>query len=275
MDDRARVFFYKDVNAYPAFRTTGRSAIDSRRVRPRDFDKKGVFLMKRFAVLLICAVMLCLLTHALADGNPFAWPDDQAGASAQDVRESIRLEIGGKSLPLMFDSSDEYSSITGNSVQASFYAYSDDADYLYELYMVFPEDVQPGSVVTPDFAIQNDPNCSVVLIVSSSESEVYYFAGQVDGSIFPSESSYSIAFDSVTGSADSCMYSGTLSASLIEMDSDGASKPGRFTIDSAPFSFTMPLHGAAPAVPDATPRPDEGFEAKPFVPVETPRAYKI
>ena len=229
--------------------------------------------MRKLAVLL-SLLMLCALPLAAAEGDPFEFPNEAAQPDPfADVPEGISLDIGGASVPLMFDSSAEYSSVDNGTVQASFYAYSDENDFLYELYMIFPDTVESGTTVTPDYAMQHDPDCSVVLIVSSGATEQYFFAGQIDGAAFPNESGYSIRFDSVENTGSACVYSGSLTASLVEMELD-SSAAEHFSIENAPFSFTMPLNSIAPDAPDTNlPEPRDDFT--PDFPKPTQKAYKV
>ena len=218
--------------------------------------------MRKSILISLC---LCLLLVSLAAAA--------AATGAGSAGGSIEIVINGRRTPLAFDGSEEYSTIADGTVQASFYAYSDNSTYLYELYMIFPDSVQSGSTITPDFALQNDPDCSVVLIISTNEDEQYYFAGQVDGAVYPNDSSYSISFDTVSADGDTRTYTGRLSASLVEMEMHPGAPLASFSIEDAPFSFSM----SAAAVPgrdnpdpfgDFTP----GFPDDPFAhPQPTPK----
>ena len=236
--------------------------------------------MNKLLALLMC-LLLCTSIAAFAEDDPFG--DDAPEFDFRDVMptaasgESIEIEINGRNTSLSFDSSEKFSVISGGTVQASFYAYSDNSELLYELYMIFPETVETGSTVTPEYAIQHDPDCSVVMIISSNDVEQYYFAGQVDGAIYPSNSAYSITFDSVSLSNGQRTYTGRLSASLIDMDDTSNTPLVNFRIDNAPFSFTMPV-GSAAAEPDFPEIP--GDDADPFAdfptsPEPTEKAWRI
>ena len=236
--------------------------------------------MNKLLALLLCLILGMSLT-ALAEDDAFSdiAPDfdfrDMVPTAASG--ESIEIEVNGRSVLLGFDSSEKFSVVSGGTVQASFFAYSDNSELLYELYMIFPEAVETGSTVTPEYAIQHDPDCSVVMIISSTDVEQYYFAGQVDGAIYPSDSAYSITFDSVSLANGQRTYKGRLSASLIDMDNAANTPLVNFRIDNAPFSFTMPA-GSSAAEPEFPEIP--GDEADPFAdfpaaPEPTEKAWRI
>ena len=225
--------------------------------------------MRKILALCLCAwLSLCALSGA-CESNPYD----------ASVSDSIRLELHGQTLDLAFDGSEEYSSIMDGSVQASFYVYTDNSANLYELYLVFPDSVQSGSVITPDYALQNAPDCSVVLITTIGQTETYYFAGQVDGAAYPDRSGYTMRFDAVTEDGGNRTFRGTLSATLVGVDIDSGDATSSLDIVDAPFSFTMPAAnrkslGDDPfaANPTTAPNPVEpGFTPDPMpAPVPTP-----
>ena len=229
--------------------------------------------MRKIIALLLCGLLLAQWPAAVAE--PFDLPMDDAFTAVTNGADSIEIEIDGSPLSLTFDSSEEYSSVLNGIVQASFYAYSGDSEYLYELFLTFPEDVEAGSSITPEYALQNAPLTSVVMIISSRESEQYYYAGQSDGAIYPEGCSYSIDFDSVSETGTDRTYSGKLSATLVTMNADSAAPTTTFQIESAPFSFAMPMENISngndynpfddlpprPLEPSATTAPEKQKEA--------------
>lgn len=205
--------------------------------------------MKRTLALLLC---LCLLAMGAALSE---------GGTAED---SVQLTLDGQPLTLRFDRSDAYSSVMNGNVQASFFAYTNGEENLYELYMVFPESVRTGDAVTPAYAAQSGSESSVVLIITDNQDEAYYFAGQIDTGAYPEGSDYNIRFDAVADAGNGTRYEGRLSATLVGMEMSTGAILGNIQITDAPFSFTMPAanHRAIAEPPDPT--PDQ--EPNPFDP---------
>ena len=242
--------------------------------------------MKKHMALLALLLALCLMTAGLAEENPFDAPDPGQEAAAPSAQSgSITIDIGGAPVSLAFDPSRQYSSVIGGSVRASFYAYSDNSDYLYELFMYFPETVQAGSVIDQQDALRNDPECSVALVISTDEEERYYFAGEIDGSVYPRGSSFTIRFDTVENVSGGIAYSGRLSASLGQLEFDGTESLATFTIQDAAFSFTFPSEntGDSGENPFDNPSDDEGDtydDYNPFdevipTPAPTQQTYRV
>ena len=177
--------------------------------------------MKKLIITLLCAMLLCTMLQP----------------AVLAASESIEIELKGRQLNLMFDRSEQFSYVTGSNVQASFYTYLDESNDLYELYMIFPRDVQSGATIDPAYARQHAPETSVVLIVTTAVGVEYYFAGQAEST---DASDYTIIFDSVSESDTGLSYSGTLSASMIGMSGQTDSEIAPISIQGARFSFTMP-----------------------------------
>ena len=217
--------------------------------------------MRKMIVALVSAMLLGLLLQP-------------AVLAASD---SIEIEIGGRQLTLAFDPSQQFSNVTGGTVQASFYTYLDGSKDLYELYLIFPQDVHPGTVIDPEYARKYAPNTSVVLIVTTQADANYYFAGQAENT---DATDYTIAFDGVEDTAAGRTYSGTLSASLIGMSTDFETEIPPISIDGARFSFTMPANAEAPGetTPPEDADPFGSDEENPFdvpVPAPTRETYRI
>ena len=234
--------------------------------------------MKRVLVLLLCLLMSAAMLAAMAEGDPFEQLPEGNHAAAEGSANAIEIVIDGNATPLSFDASTEFSSIMDGTVQASFYAYSANSEYLYELYMIFPVTVQSGSTLTPEYALQHDPDCSVVLILSSKEKEQYFFAGQSDGKIYPDNSTYTMTFDTVSATESSRTYAGTLSASLAAMDPDTGTPLVPFEIQNAPFRFTIPVS----QTPEENPFGDvpedlpDAFDPRPMeTPTAAPDTYRV
>ncbi len=224
--------------------------------------------MKRMLAMLLC---LCLLAlgAALSEGA--------AG-------DGIVLTLDGQPMHLSFDRSDAYSSVMNGNVQASFFAYANGDQTIYELYMVFPENVRGGDEVTPAYAMQGAMESSVVLIITDNQDETYYFAGQIDTGAYPEGSDYNIHFDTVADTAGGTRYEGRLSATMVGMEMSSGALLGSLQISDAPFSFTMPAENrrtvtdAPEATPDQSPNPfDPAPELTPApLPEATPQqTYRV
>ena len=196
-------------------------------------------MKKRFFALL-CAILVCVMAQS-------------AGLAASNTLE---LELDGMPLTLEFDPSEQFSSVEGGNVQASFFAYYNDSKELYELYMIFPQDVHAGDTVDPEYARRNAPESSVVMIVTIGDSVDYYFAGQSDGG---EGTDYAMTFESVEDSGSERTYTGTLSASMVGMAEDNSSELKTLRIDGARFSFTMPLRAEQSPNDTLPPATDDPF----------------
>ena len=202
--------------------------------------------MKKTIALLISLLLALPVVGVLAESgelppytNPFPNPDDDILFPREDVSEAIQLVVNGETITLNYDPSPEYSSVEDGVVQASFYAYGSDTDVLYELYLTFPQNVQPGTTVTPDYAAMIKAEPSVVLIVSSSNEEIYYFSSLMDGMVYPTNSDFAMRFDAIDATDDGTRYSGALTAHLVALDLTSGSVQAELSIADAPFSFTL------------------------------------
>lgn len=219
--------------------------------------------MKKLIAILCCLLLAAFSSGALASeipDFPFAAPDDKQGIdgfpSLDDAQEGLRIEMNGESLQLDFDPATDYSSMQNGMIQASFFSFSENSDYLYELYLLFPENITAGTTISPDYALQNNLlDCSISMMVSTETNTQYYFASQMDGAVYPQGSNYALYFDEVTQSENGIYYSGTLTATIVELDYYSGLPLGSTQIVDAPFSFTMPLDGNANS-PTSTVPPD-------------------
>ena len=223
--------------------------------------------MRKLVFTLLCALIACAALHpaVLAASN------------------SIDVEINGQQLNLLFDPSEQFSNITDGYVQASFYSYMDESNDLYELYMIFPRDVQPGTTIDPAYAQQSAPESSVVMIITTQAGGTnYYFAGQADTT---DGTDYVMTFETVTDDEDGRTYSGTLSASMVGMAADTETEIESVSIQSARFSFTMPTQ--TESAPEDQPgdtepgdeyAPYDGDDYDPFAnpsPAPTQETYRV
>ena len=208
--------------------------------------------MKKLLAILLCAALALLpaLAEAPATEPPVAdspapdetpqAPDD---APAHDISsgETITLQLPEGPVTLDFDSSTQYSTIEGGLVQASFYSYSADGATLYELYIVFPDTVQPGMVITPEYAALTNEESSVVLIISDTrtQAEQYFFASLMDGGIYPEGSNYTIAINDLYESDGATTFDGSLSATLVALDMASGEVAATLSFPETPFHFTI------------------------------------
>lgn len=229
--------------------------------------------MKKLIALMFAALLA--LTPALAELNenePTPEPTAEAPFEFREVLpetglpvalpdaggEAIEMSIDGERVKLSFDTSAQYSSISGGLVQASFYGYSADGVKLYELYMIFPDTAQPGMVITPTYSAIIGEESSVVLIVSDikSQEETYYFSSLMDGAVYPENSDYAISISGIDENDGATTFSGTLSARLIALDMATGEEKARLEIAETPFNFTIGANSERHIDPIPTEAPD-------------------
>lgn len=232
--------------------------------------------MKKIFAIIMCLVLTLPLSFASATEAPvfpFDFPGEDGrgdAGSASSVSEAVLVNVNGRSIMLGFDPASDFSYVRDGLVQASFYAYGPDGQYLYELYMTFPETVAAGTVFTPDQALEAGKiDCCVVMLISTQNTEDLYVAAQYNDGPYPPGTGYTIRFDDITDTDGGRRYSGSVSATMAGEDINGAVISEKLTITEAPFSFTLPgtdvsVQPHADAVPEpfatpvptATPRPD-------------------
>lgn len=217
-------------------------------------------MKKIFCALLVAAL---LLSSALAESSA------PAG--------TFTLTVQGETVSLNYDPDPEYSNIINGSIQASFYSETEDGT-MYELYMLFPDTVKSGDVVTTQSSIdagQNDPG--VMIFITDDSQEIYAAAFQFSTGAYPAGSSYEIRFDSVTPSGGTCAYKGSLTSTLMVMDRMYTPQYPLEIFGSFDFSFDMsseydprmPEPSASAPAPEATPAP-----FSPALPEATPAPAK-
>ncbi len=204
--------------------------------------------MKKLLSWALCLLIASLAFQAFAEELP-EFPfiedpfedrnDDGLDAHGADQGQGIQMTIDGQAHTLGFDATPEYSSVKNGMVQASFYEYDDAANTLYELYLIFPDTAESGTVVDPESSIQSGSEPSVVMIVSDDDTEKYFVSGVMNGRAYPEGSSFSIGFDFVEPSGDGAEYAGTLSASLVALDLSTGEVLGTMEIASALFNFSI------------------------------------
>lgn len=215
--------------------------------------------MKRFAAAAL-ALALLLSAAALAfDGSGYpAWDGMTAPGN------SLCGTFGEERVTLAFDPSTDYSSVAEGLIQVCFFAYDATEEHYLELYLLMPQDVAEGDVITESDAC----DCSICLYETSLDNERIYYAGTA----YESEAavgSFKLRIESLEHDASSIRMSGSFSAQLIGYDLDQPAGAA-LSAPEAYFDFALPLSPAAagatptpgfPAAPEATPTP--GFPALP------------
>lgn len=221
--------------------------------------------MKKIISVLISLVFILSLTGALASQTPefpFGFPgEDDRGTPSPSISEAIQVNIHGRSVILDFDPSAEFSYIKNGLVQASFYSYSADGQYLYEVYLTFPDSVSSGTVFGTEAALEAGlDECCAALLISTENTEDYYLAAQYGEGAYPEGTSYTMRFDSVSSVSGGTLYTGTLTATMVGADINNVPIAEKLVLTDAPFSFTLANGATAPkpygdAVPSPIPTP--------------------
>ena len=201
--------------------------------------------MKRFAALLTACILL-LGASALAfngEGYP-AWD----GAAAPD--NALFGAFGEERIALSFDSSDDYSNLEDGIVQACFFAYDKANENFLEMYLLIPQDVQAGDVLTSSQGL----DCSIYLYETAVGSETFYYAGDL-GNGSTAGSSFELTIESAETTGTTLAMRGRLHAELAHYDSDASGRKESLTISEALFSFQLPLN-ENPFLPAPSQEPD-------------------
>lgn len=217
--------------------------------------------MRRIAAVLLALMMLAA---------PAAMAMKGEGYPTYDGRQTPQNGMGGlfgeEKLLLDFDPSAEYSYLRDDYIQGCFFAFDAAEEYYLELYMLLPEKIQAGDVLTPQSCYaQGADSCSITLFeVDEENNEQAWFAGQLIGGAYPENSSFAVTITQADYSADSVALSGSIEAVLCELESENPSD-GALKLQ-AEFSFEL-LLGSAPAQTQPVP----GLETPaPFFGMQTP-----
>lgn len=184
---------------------------------------------------------------------------------------SLTISLLERTLTLNYDPDPNFSNLMGGVIQASFYTESEDGG-LYEAYILFPETVKSGDVVTTQSSIEaglTDPG--VIVYITDDTLNLYASAAQFSTGPYPTDSQYSIRFDSVVPGGNSCTYTGSLEATLIAQDENYQSL---YPVENvtATFSFTFDFgNELEPREPSAPPAPE--LPGNPELPAATPSPY--
>lgn len=215
---------------------------------------------RKLAALLIAMLLIFSLITVQAETS-----DPAEGGN------SLTITLLDRTLTLDYDPDPDFSNLMGGVIQASFYTESEDGG-LYEAYILFPETVKSGDVITTQSSIEaglTDPG--VIVYITDSTLNLYASAVQFSTGPYPSGSEYAIRFDSVVPEGTSCTYTGSLEATLIAQDEN---YQDLYPVENvtATFSFTFDFgNELEPREPSAPSTPE--FPENPELPAATPSPY--
>lgn len=207
--------------------------------------------MKKIAAVMLILLMVCMPALALkGEGYPVY--------DGGELKEgALGAQIGEERLLLAFDPGSDYSYLRDGYVQACFFAFDAAEEYYLELYLLLPEEMRAGDVLTPEscYAAKAD-SCSVALFeVDEENREDAWFAGQMLGAAYPTNSSFSIRIDEVKRESGALAVRGRIEAGLCLLENG---EPGAQTLAlEAEFSLNLPLEGRSGSLPKETPVPEK------------------
>lgn len=205
--------------------------------------------MKKLFAALLSLMLLCLpAVHAEEPFSLFPTPAPTEDSETPSAGGSLSMTFNGVPFEMEFDADPQYSYTLDGYVQASFVYESDDGG-MYEFFIVFPENVQSGSVVSAETCIADgDDESCVLLFVTDDTQEINAIAAQEDGARFPEGSDYALRFESVSSSDSLTTFTGSFSATLVAIDEsfEPLQLLGAMT---GTFDFTMKLSGAQIDIP--------------------------
>ena len=196
------------------------------------------------ALLFILLLQSCAL--ALTGTDYPAWD------GAAPVQNALAGSIDGANIQLEFDASADYSMRGEGYLLACFFAYDAAQQNYIELYLLMPETIAAGDVITPQTAAAHGAELASnsLFEVYASGDEAEYMAGQIADQAYPTGSSYSIAIESAQTADDKITVSGNLDAIL----SDGART---IALSGVQFHFALPTGNTSaapqPAQTDSVP----------------------
>lgn len=205
--------------------------------------------MKKLLMLLLAALLLLGSASAL-DSNGYPAFDGALPANA------LGGTFDAERLLLQFDASADFSMCANGYLQACFYTMNDVENSYIEIYLILPQSIAAGDVITPDSACASGMNeCGVSFYEVLETREIFYFAMQNDAGRYPQTSDYEIRIASFAETDAAYIVHGTLTAVLAEMEE--LQTTGRvLTLRDAEFDFTLPKSAAPqPATPEPTQAP--------------------
>lgn len=213
--------------------------------------------MKKIAAILLALMLLVLPASAM---NGAGYPAYEGG----NVQNALGGSFGSENLKLEFDASADYSYLRDGYIQGCFFAFDASEAYYLELYLLLPEKMQAGDVLTPAscFADRAD-SCSISLFeVDENNNEQAWFAGQLLGEAYPQNSNFSIAIDRAEYGKDSVSVSGTIAAELCRIA--GEMPADEVMTLNASFDFELPLNAGAENEKTEQPKAEHSLPAPKF-----------
>lgn len=203
--------------------------------------------MRKIAAILL-ALMLMIVPAAAMKGEGYPRFD-----GLEAVQNGMGGQFGEEELLLAFDPGADYSYLRDGYIQGCFFAFDAAEEYYLELYMLLPEKIQAGDVLTPESShAAGASSCCISLFeVDENNNEQSWFAGQILGSPYPDGTSFSITIEQADYTAESVSVRGSIEASLCMLENDHPS--AEMLNMKTSFSFVLPL-GNAPAAQE-TPAP--------------------
>ena len=196
------------------------------------------------ALLFVLLLQSCAL--ALTGTDYPAWD------GAAPVQNALTGSIDGANIYLEFDASTDYSMRGEGYLLSCFFAYDAAQQNYIELYLLIPETIAAGDVITPQTAAANGAELASISLfeVYASGDETEYMSGQIVDQAYPAGSDYSIAIESAQIAEDNAIVSGKLDAIL----SDGTRT---IALSGVQFHFALSTGDAAaapqPAQTDSVP----------------------
>lgn len=202
--------------------------------------------MKRILSVLL-ALLLIVGASALAlEGSGYPAYDEAAFSENR-----FGGNFSGDNLLLEFDSSPDYSNLQSESIQACFFAFSEDKNHYIELYIELPDDIASGDHLSSENAIAKlDSVISIAFYEISASSETLYYAGSLSGILYPNGCAFDIVIDEAHVSDSAVELSGKLSAVLCRFDGNTPTAE-TLTLDNARFHFELPLNADSDVRKDA------------------------
>lgn len=171
------------------------------------------------------------------------------------LENEMTLTVNGETVRLQFDPNPSYSSFTDGYLHASYYAELDEA--LYELFMIFPAAVRSGDTISPEACMEGgDESSGFLLFITTKDQDITTLATQDVIGAFPEGSGYAITFCDVDDTDMNTSYTGTLSGTLVDVDSLYNASGATHAIEGS-FHFSTALTKAEEEAPvPSLPLPD-------------------